>query len=196
MTDGRTYLKQAAVALGIALLPGCAALSSPPDTYTLSAPSFERPARAARGLLVVAQPVGVAAIDSQRIVARPSSGEVTYVSNAQWADQLSRLLQAQIIAAFQNANRLAAVGRPGDRLAADYQLVTEIRTFEVTSANQAVVELAVKIVGDRTGRIVAAEIFRAQVPISGVSGATAAKGLDAALAQVLREMVDWASARV
>jgi cholesterol transport system auxiliary component len=185
--------------LAVALLGGCALLSTPtpPNTYTLTAPSFAKASRPARGLLVVAQPTAIQALDSQSIVARPASGEITYVEESQWSDGLTRLLQARILESFENANRLAAVGRVGDRLSADYQLVTDVRTFEVDARqNAAVVEISVKIVNDKAGRIVAGKVFRATAPIGAINGAEAARGLDAALAKVLVELVDWTTSRI
>lgn len=180
------------------LAGGCSLLAgTPPDTYSLTAPSFERRARPARGLLVVAEPVAIQALDSQSIVARPGTGEITYISRSQWSDRLPLLLQARIVEAFENANRINAVGRTGERLSPDYQLTTDIRQFEVDAmTGQAVVELAVKIVNDRSGRIVAGEVFSARVPVGGVTGPEAARGLDLALAEVLTDLVRWATARI
>jgi cholesterol transport system auxiliary component len=106
-------------------------------------------------------------------------------------------VQARIIESFENANRLAAVGRAGDRLSPDYQLVSDIRTFEVDARqNAAVVEISVKIINDKTGRIVAGHVFQGTAPISGISGPEASRGLDAALAKVLTDMVEWSTSRI
>lgn len=194
-----TVLKLTGVALAAFLLGGCALLSTPtpPTTYTLTAPNFTKSSRAPRGLLVIAQPTAISAIDSERIVARPPSGEVTYVPDSQWSDGLTRLLQARILESFENANRLSAVGRVGDRLTADYQLATDVRTFEVDAGRGvASVEVSVKIINDKTGRIVAGQIFSATAPVSTVNGSEASRGLDVALQKVLVEVVEWATARI
>lgn len=188
-------LKLTGVLAAAVLLSGCALLSTPtpPNTYTLTAPDFAQKGSRTRGLMVVAQPTAIQALDSQSIVARPSTGEITYIENAQWSDNLTRLLQARIIESFENANNLTAVGKAGDRLSADYQLVTDIRTFEVDAQRgAAIVELSVKLVNERSGRIVSGAVFHETAPISEVSGLEASRALDAALAKVLRKIVVWA----
>jgi cholesterol transport system auxiliary component len=192
-------LKIASAAMAAILLGGCALLTTPtpPNTYTLTAADFSASARSPRGLLLIAQPTAIQAIDGERIVARPVTGEITYVETSQWSDGLTRLLQARILQSFENANRLAAVGRVGDRLTADYQLTTDIRMFQVNAAtNAAEIEISAKIVNDRTGRISAGKIFTARAPISAINGAEAARGLDAALQQVLRDLVEWTATRI
>jgi cholesterol transport system auxiliary component len=119
---------------------------------------------------------------------------LTVMPGAQWSAELPDLLQSRIIQAFENARLLKAVGRPSDRLTSDYNLNTEIRRFEIDAAQrEAVVELVVKFVGDRTGRISAARVFEGRVPSTASNGAEASAALDAALAQVLRELVVWTS---
>ncbi|WP_188409615.1 ABC-type transport auxiliary lipoprotein family protein [Agaricicola taiwanensis] len=192
-------MRVASVALAAFLLGGCALLSTPtpPDTYTLTAPSFTKSSRAPRGLLVIAQPTAISAIDSERIVARPATGEITYVQESQWSDGLTRLLQARILESFENASRLSAVGRVGDRLSSDFQLATDVRSFEVDAGSgMAVVEISAKIINERNGRIAAGKIFRGTAPVGAINGAEASRALDTALHQVLRDLVEWTTSRI
>ncbi|MFD1701902.1 ABC-type transport auxiliary lipoprotein family protein [Methylopila henanensis] len=181
-------------ALGLTL-SGCAGLlaGSPDATYDLTAPSDLPRGGGQRGVLVVAEPVAVAVIDGQRIVVKPNEGQVTYLPKSQWSDRLPKLLQARIIESYENAARLRSVGRPGDRLAPDFQLVTELRAFEIRAATgEAVVELTAKIINDKTGKIVAGEVFVARQPLAGaVDGPTATRALDQALRRVLTGLVSW-----
>lgn len=179
-------------------LGGCAG-GKPNATFDLNAPaSLPRAGGVGRGNLVVAEPVAVAVIDGQRVVVKPNAGEVTYLPDAQWSDRLPKLVQSKIIEAYENSNRLKSVGRPGDRLTVDFQLVSELRSFEIDAATgQAVVEITAKVVNDKTGRIVAAQVFSARRPLAGpVDGPTATRALDAALGEVLRDLVTWSSRRV
>ena len=176
----------------IALMLG-ACSSSPLLTYDLSAPT-ERPARPMGMQIVVTQPSAVSPLDSDRIVVRSPTMGLTVLPGAQWSDELPDLLQSRIIQAFENARLLKAVGRPSDRLVSDYNLNSEIRRFEIDAARgEAVVEIVVKFVGDRTGRIAAARQFEGRAPASASNGAEASAALNAALAQVLRDLVQWTS---
>jgi cholesterol transport system auxiliary component len=177
-----------ACALALAACAGPA-----PLTFDLSAPR-ERPARQIGLQIVVTPPTAVTPFNSDRIVVRSPTMGLTVLPGAQWSAELPELLQSRIIQAFENARLLKAVGRPSDRLASDYNLNTEIRRFEIDATRgEAIVELVVKFVGDRSGRITAARVFEGRVPSGARSGAEASAALDAALANVLRDLVAWTS---
>ena len=176
-------------------LTGCSGPA--PKTYDLSAPLSGIAGRQSRGQLVVTEPVATQALDAERILIRPKRDEVAYLSGAQWADRLPKLVQTRLIQTFENARLLTHVGRPGERLSADLTLDSEIRSFEIdVERGEAVVEISVKLVNDRSGRIVSGQIFRAHVAGSASSGEGASAALDTALAQVMRAIVQWASGRV
>lgn len=176
--------------------PGAGAL----PTYDLTAPSTAHASTAhargkPRGQLVVSEPSALSALDTDRIVVRAPGDQIAHLANAQWSDRLPRLLQSRIVEAFENTNRLSTVGTPADRLTADYQLVTDVRAFElsVVSAPVAQVEIAAKVVSDRDGRVVAARVFRASVPANSTDARDAAVALDEAFHQVTNDLVQWAS---
>lgn len=193
----RVAMRLAAV-LGMAWLAGACSFTggSTPTTFDLSAPGSGGPrAGVGRAQILVPEPITIQAFEGERIIVRDPSGAVSFIGGGQWADRLPRLIQARLIQSFENTSTLTAVGRPGDRTTADYQLNTEIRSFDVVSAKgEAVVEISAKLVNDRTGRIVNARVFTARVPVASVDAASAAQALDKALSTVLREMVRWASA--
>ena len=181
--------------LGLACLAlaGCGG-GGTPQTFDLTAP-VSLAARASRGQMAIAEPVAAAPADSDRIVVRTAPEAVAYLTGAQWPDRLPRVIQTKLIETFENAHLLRSVGRPG--ISADYSLATEIRRFEVdVTTGMAIAEFSVKLVGDRSGRIVAARIFTASAPspTSGPPAMTAA--LNQALGMVLRQIVAWASGQV
>jgi cholesterol transport system auxiliary component len=194
----RRLLSLSAALSCAAVLSGCGGglfSASAPPTFDLAAvTAFPRHNPAARGQLVVVEPTALALLDSERIVVRSGASEVSYVPGAQWSDKLPRLLQARVVQSFENAHRLRAVGRQGDRLAATYQLLLDIRTFQISVADnaQAEVEITAKILGDRSGRILAARVFRTTAPAAGADGPNAVAALNAALAKLVTELVVWA----
>ena len=108
------------------------------------------------------------------------------------ADRLPRLIQTRLIQSLENSGRLKSVSRPGDKIVSDYQLISEIRAFDIAAGSgEAVVDISAKIIAEGTGKVIAARIFTARVPVQKVDAGTAAVGLDAALARVLGEMVAW-----
>jgi cholesterol transport system auxiliary component len=178
-------------AAGSLLLAGCGG-GSAPTTYDLSAPRDFGRIGGGGGVLIVAQPTAVQALDSDRLIVKDSSGALSFLGGAQWADRVPNLVQTRLIQTFENGSRIAAVGRPGERIVPDFQLNTDIRAFNIDAASgQAVVEITAKLIGDRTGKVQRAKLFSARVP-AGAEGAAAAQALDQALSQVLIQIARWA----
>ena len=192
-TAGRT-----AAALGVAAaLAGCSAVMPTPsaDTYDLSAPATTAPPQGRALQVLVAEPAADRALDTDRIVVRPSATEIAYFSGAQWADRLPRLVQSRLVDVLQASGRFRAAGRPGQGLAIDRQVVTEIRAFDYeASAKRVVIALSVKLMDDRSGRVIAAEAFRAEEP-SGDDAKSAVAAFDRAQNRLLPEIVAWVAKR-
>jgi cholesterol transport system auxiliary component len=195
--DGRARFSAPAAAIALAGLLAACGGSSPPPTFDLVAPRDQLGARPGRALIVVAEPSALAAIDTNRLIVMTRGGGLAYLGDAQWSDRLPKLVQVRLIQTFENAKRLTAVGRPGDRLLPAAQINSEIRRFGIDeSTGDAVIEMSVKIVQDRTGRILAGHIFTRSVPAGGSGGPVAAAALDLAMQEMLREIVRWTSARI
>lgn len=192
-------VKLATFLLAAAALTGCAALPgggpAPLDTYDLTSISAEAAGpKRGRMQILVAEPGALKALDGENVVVRPSAGSVEFLKGAQWADRLPRVVQARLVEALQATGRLGGVGKPGEGLAIDYQVVTEIRAFEVRldGAPRAEVTLYVKLLNDRNGVVRAARGFSASAPLGGGAGNDAyVAALDRAFAQVVRELVPW-----
>lgn len=186
-----------AATAALAMLSGCVGslFTAPaPATYDLTGPADLKHVRGATAAqILVPSPSALKILDSQRIVVTRGS-LVAYYPDAQYADTLPRVVQARIIEAFEQTKQARAVGRPGEGLSIDYQLLTDIRTFgyeAATNGGNAVVEISARMMNDRNGRVVAFRVFRAEVPVAADDAAAVVAGLNAALDQVLRDMVTW-----
>lgn len=186
---------QFGLAGGAMIVAAACSVSTPVPTYDLIAPRDFGHVRPARGLIEVTVPTALQSLDTEKIVAEPTPGVVTYLPDAQWSDRLPKLLQARIIEAFENGARIRTVARAGDRVNADVQLVTDIRQFGI-EGNEAVVELSVKLIGARGGRINAAKVFTARVPAATTANGAAASDLNRALASVLVDLVHWTAGKI
>jgi cholesterol transport system auxiliary component len=182
------------------ILSGCAALPGggpkPLDTYQLSAPSPEK-GRNQRGTqILIAEPSALKALDSESVVIEPAPGVIQFLKGAQWADRLPKIVQARLAEAFQRSGSFRGVGRPGEGLAIDYQVLAEIRAFEVRVYQQdsANVEIFVKVLNDRNGVVRASRTFDASVPVAGGDGNDAyIRALDVAFGDVANEIVRWST---
>ena len=198
MKSGR-YLVAAALAV---FLPGCALVgggSAPLDTYELTAaPAGESGPRRSRTQILIAEPSALKSLDGENIVIKPTAAEVQYLKGAQWADRLPKVVQARLAQAFQETGRLGGVGKPGEGLAIDYQIVTEIRAFNIRldGGDRAEVELFVKVLNDRNGTVRAASSFQATAPVSGTGNAAFTAALDQAFRSASTEIVEWTIGRI
>ncbi|MGH6847228.1 MAG: ABC-type transport auxiliary lipoprotein family protein, partial [Methylocella sp.] len=174
--------------------PLAACSSAPPATYDLTSATGGFAARAGRGQLAVLLPDATLPADSDRIVVRTNPQSVAYLAGAQWADKLPSLIQSRLIESFQNAHLMRAVGRPGMR--ADFSLQTGIRRFEFDPARgEAKVEISAQILG-QSGRIIAGRLFSGTVPVASADSSAVASALDAALRQIMREIVIWTAPKI
>jgi cholesterol transport system auxiliary component len=183
------------------MLGGCAALGGAQptaDTYEVMIPRISESSPVRQGTqILVAEPAALKALDSQNIVVQTDALTIRYLDEAQWSDRLPKMVQARLAQAFQNSDRFKGVGLPGQGLAIDYQIVSDIRAFGVeASSNSARVAIAVKILNDRNGIVASERVFEAQVAASGRSNTAYVAALDRAFETVARDVVAWVTARI
>ena len=194
---------RACVALcALLFVAGCSVLSSlgpDPETFDLTTPSVGGAQPVRRGTqILIAEPAALRALDSENIVVETSPLTIEYLGGSQWGDRLPRLVQRRLAAAFESSDRFAGVGLPGQGLAIDYQVVTEIRDFGIDApAGAARVEIAVKLLNDRNGAVVADRTFSSTVPVAiGAPNGAYVAAIDAAFSAVADDMVVWVTRRI
>ena len=122
-------------------------------------------------------------MDSERIQTVSANGAYASVPDAQWSDALPKLLQVKILRSLEDAGRFAGVSRPLEGVTSDFQLVLDIRKFQISPNLMAEVELGCKILA-ANGRVIATRIFRASVAAEGLGAPAAVAALDKAFGQV------------
>ena len=184
------WQKALAVSMLAAGLAGCGGASL--TAYDLSALGPQQSARAPRGLLSISPPLAPQALDSERILVRADGNALAYLPGVQWAERLPTLVQTRLVQSFENSHVLRSVVSSNERVTSDAHLETEIRSFEYSAAtSEVVVSLSVKLINDRNGKIVKAQVFSARSPQGSADGAAVVQGLDAILAQVMRQIIGW-----
>jgi cholesterol transport system auxiliary component len=195
LRNGRPFKALPILAVAF-VLAGCSLFRGPtPETYDLTGPqTIPRLANGTAAQILIPEPSALKILDSDKIVVA-SGSRLYYYPEAQWPDRMPRVFQARAIEAFENSRKAKAVGRPGEGLSIDYQIIANIRSFEyrVTSdtGGYAHVEVYVKIMDDRNGRIVATRTLTGDAPVVRGTATEVAAGLDAAMSVVLIELVRW-----
>lgn len=180
---------------GLVKMTGGAEPKVPAAVFDLSAPhTFPAPAKPPRNQLVVAEATTLLAFDSQKITLRSPTGEIEHLDNGQWSDSLSRMVQEKIIQSFENAKLIRAVTRPNDAITPEFQLLTDIRKFQITTAPEptAEVELGAKVLG-ANGKILDGQVFRASAPVKSLDDANAVAALNEAFTKTATDLVIWAA---
>ena len=182
---------------GVLLTSGCSSVGgvAPLDTYDLTTPSaVSAGPRKGKIQVLVTEPQALKALDSENIVVRGASSQIQYLAGAQWSDRLPKIVQSRLVQTFEKSGRFGGVGRPGEGLAIDYQIITEIRAFGIESG-VAVVEIGAKLLNDRNGVVRSSKTFQASVRAG--SGANAfVKALDQAFSGVAADLVAWAGKNI
>lgn len=177
------------------MLAGCGT-TTPLDTFSLSAPQQVQGTSVSRKNLqiLVPSPNALKALDSENIVVNTAPGAIEYLKGAQWGDRLPNLVQSRLVQAYENAGVFGGVGRPGDGLAINYQILSDLRVFSIQaygSQRAAVVEIAVRLMNDKNGEVRATRVFRASTPVHGTTNNEYVRALDKAFDQVASEIVSW-----
>jgi cholesterol transport system auxiliary component len=178
----------------MALSVSACASSKKLDTFDLTSatPSVTSPRKSGRQILIAA-PSALKALDGENVVVRSGQNSISYLKGAQWADRLPNIVQSRLAQAFESTHRLGGVGRPGDGLAIDYQVISEIRTFDIdaSAGETAVVEIAVKILNDKNGTVRSSRVFRSTSPVGGPGNASYIAALDRAFESTTGDIVTW-----
>lgn len=185
----------------IGLLSSCAAVSgakAPSDTYQLATADVTGAQSVRKGAqILIAEPGALKVLDSQNIVIETAPLTVQYLSDAQWADRLPRVVQQKLASSFENSGQFSGVGLPGQGLAIDYQLITEIQAFSIrSSGNQAEVTISVKLLNDKNGNIVGSKMFTATMPAGSGASKAYVRALNSAFSKVSNEIVVWVTTKI
>ena len=199
VTLKKTLLVWALAVMVAGGLSGCALMTAGPGepalTYDLLAPArISTRGHRIETQLLVNSPMAVRALDTDRILVRLPNGQISYFPNAVWTDRLPRLLQMRLVESLSNARAARAVGARTERMSATLSLSIDIRAFGV-DANKgraaAHINLYLKLVDDRAGRVIAARGFRATVPAGKDDAQNGVAALNEAFALISRRIARW-----
>lgn len=188
-----------AVLLGCLALAGCAGAAAVEAIYSVAAvETVPGVTGATSAQVLIPEPHALQALNTDKIAVKPTQNTFSYYQKVAWADTAPKLFQALLLQTFQNSGRVKAVGLPGESLLINYQVVTELRAFQVETfgSDRARIEVAVKLLNDSNGRVVDSEVFRAEVPTAGDSVERATVGLEAAGQVIATEILDWTLSRI
>ena len=98
------------------------------------------------GQMQIPDPTTLGQLENEKILV--DGGENGRLDDGQWADVLPRVVQSALVRSFENAGYKRVLGRAPDGVKADYQLLVDIRKFQITTGAtpNADVEFGVRII--------------------------------------------------
>jgi cholesterol transport system auxiliary component len=191
------FLRIFSVALLATALGACSILGGAEPVQILDpgakvAPSADWPQ--ARWSLLVPRPIAIQALDSERIVVRPTPGALQVYKGAVWSETAPDLVHTSLLRAFEDSGKILSVARPGGAVRGDFQLTSELRAFDSIydgATPNAVVELHARLVRTNDGKAVAAKTFRISEAAGGTDIGTVSEAFSRALAKLDGQVVAW-----
>jgi phospholipid/cholesterol/gamma-HCH transport system substrate-binding protein len=161
-------------------------------TYNLQAAAdFPAPITTLKGQFTIPEPTAVVQLQTQRFLfsqAKDSAG----FPDAQWADSIPKLIQAKLLESFENYDVAHAPTRPMDGVQPDYQILIDIRQFNVGSEDTPAAEIALSTrILDKDGKVVASRIFHQDQKIEKLDAPGTVRAFDAAFSNLAKDLVVW-----
>jgi phospholipid/cholesterol/gamma-HCH transport system substrate-binding protein len=181
------------IVAGLEKMTGGGAQKSAAHVFDLRAvQNFPTLASVPQGQLVVPEPDVIGNVFNDEIIVKTPSGERSTSFQAKWPDSITRVVQSRIVQSLENAGYLKALGRQPEGLKIDYQLLVDMRSFQVLASDKPTAEIAfsAKIISS-DGEILAARLFEVKVPASTVDEASVAASLNAAFGKAITDLVGW-----
>jgi cholesterol transport system auxiliary component len=197
LLDRRAVLVAGASSLALAACSNVIGPGESPTIYLLrSEHPTSSPGRKVNWQLLVLEPNAAQSLDTSRIALVKPGEELDYYAGSAWQDRLPYCVENAIIEAFEQNERIMAVGRDTDLLKSDYLLQTDIRDFqaryEVADAPpNARVRISAKLIAARTRLITQIDTFEHLLPASQNSVPAVTAALNQCMAVVISQIVDW-----
>jgi cholesterol transport system auxiliary component len=189
-------MKRLSLLLAAALLGACSILpqSEPLDVYLLPATELPAQTQHVDWSLRVGSPVSNQLLDGTRIVVMPEPGRINTYQGVRWSERTPQLLRGRLLDAFQDDGRIQALSNEDQRLQADLELVSDLRSFHSEYRDgtpHALIRLEVSLVDARSQQIIASRRFSVSQAAGDTSVAAVVAAFGQAADQVARELVDW-----
>ncbi len=189
-------MKRLSLLLAAGLLGACSILpqSEPLDIYLLPANTLPAQTQRVDWSLRVSSPISNQLLDGTRIVVLPEPGRVNTYQGVRWSERTSQLLRGRLLDAFQDDGRIQALSNDEQRLQADLELVSDLRSFHSQYRDgvpEVLIQLDARLVDARDQRILASRRFSVSQAASGTSIDSVVAAFGQAGDRLSRELVDW-----
>jgi len=161
-------------------------------TYDLrAAQGFAAPVKAIKGQLALPEPSAVAMLETQRMLFSPVRGYPDFAEFV-WADSIPKLLQARLIESFENYDIAHAPLRAADVGQADFQLLIDVRRFQIETDSQPAAQIALSArILDKNGKLIASRLFEQSEKFDKLEPQAAVSAFNDAFDRLAKDFVAW-----
>ena len=148
----------------------------------------------AKWSLAVAEPISERTLDTNRIAVLTNGINVDYVALAFWVDRAPAMVQSLIVQSFRNSGRLVQVGTNRDRVRPQFQLVSDLRGFQLNRGagpDMVRVSLNAQLLRMPERDSVGRENFTAELAPTGSGIDAVVAAFDETLGRVMKNLVAW-----
>jgi phospholipid/cholesterol/gamma-HCH transport system substrate-binding protein len=155
------------------------------------ASGFAGSAKAFKGQLAIAEPTAVVMFDTQKLLLAPGL-DLPGFAGAQWSDSIPKLLQAKLIQSFENYDIGHAPLRANDSVQTDYQLLIDIRSFQLAGEGDPNAEIAFSArILNKDGHLLGSKLLQASAKLDKPEPVAAVAAFNAAFDSIAKELVTW-----
>lgn len=183
-------------------LSGCSAISAITgatatlDVYELRAPVPSSASRRATTQVIIETPTTTGALNTDRIMIRPSDLQAQYLPGARWSDPAPVMLQTLMLRSLEGTDAFGYVGRRPIGPAGDVAILTEIVDFQAEQNAEdgtATVRLGVlvRLLREGDARIIATRRFDSAAIAPSTATRDVVAAFDAAAEGLLRDFTGW-----
>ena len=150
------------------------------------------PRKTIKGQLAIPEPTAVAMLETQRMLFSPVKDYPDFAEFL-WADSIPKLLQARLIESFENYDIAHAPLRAADIGQADFQLLIDVRRFQIAMDSQPVGRNRAcrRRIVDKNGKVIASRLFEESQKFDKVEPTAAVAAFNDAFGRIAKDMIAW-----
>ncbi len=171
--------------------------AEPLQAFTLQPAAFQPGTTATGRHLFVDTPATSGAIDTDRILVKPSPVQVQYLPGARWIDTAPELVQSLLMETLQKTNAFRFVARTTAGPMPDYTLLTEIIDFQAEATRDPELPIVVRVtfsvalVREEDRAIISSRQVSATRSVPSADTFAIVAAFDAATDEALAETTSW-----
>jgi len=187
------------------LLAGCISVlpeNTPSTVYRLSTPEPSSTLRREAVIVGVQRPLTPRALSGDQIALSQSRGQLVFANGAEWITPVPSLIQDLIVESMDAFEPGLIASRPEDGVRAEFELATELRSFEANylagedAAPTVIVRLRARLIRVSDRRLVAVDAVGAQAVAQSNRIGDIVAAFDAASQEAMANVAQWTAEQV